>query len=654
MKKMMFAILALSLVAAAFRIPNPVKNTNEPPQVINSDAKSRIDAMMKSYIASNKTMGLSALILEKGKEVYFNAVGYADKEANIPMNRNTIVRIFSMTKPIVGVALMTLYEKGKFKLDDPLSKYAPEFSNMKVFAGSDANGNPILVPAKRQITIRDITRHTAGFAAEGNSVLGMMVRKADVMNLNNTLAEMAKRLASLPLAFHPGDQWAYGQSVDVQAYLVEKLSGKPFDQYLQEVIFNPLKMTHTGYYVPESERKNFAAVYNRNRETGTLTRQPDSAANLSNTNHWTLTRGGAGLTSTIDDYMRFAQMLLHQGQLNGVRILKPETVKLMATNHLSDTISKRMWLPDRGQVGFGIDFAVRLAPPKTEEENNGIVGEFFWDGALSTLFWVDPKNELTAVLFTQLNPYDQVKLHNSFRDAVYGEYHPQTLAGDNKLTDKEKKQGWELLFDGKSMSKWRTPGSDSFPSKAWVISNGTLFLEKLAGQPSGGDIITREQFNDFELTWDFKLTEGANSGVKYDVHIYNPPVKGLGSALGPEYQLLDDDKHPDAKLGRNGNRKLGSLYDILPSSTGGALHPIGEWNTARVIAKGNHVEHWLNGVKVLEYEKGNDVYNEAFAHSKFTEAKDYGKREKGHILIQDHGNKVFFKNIKIRKIGKSS
>jgi CubicO group peptidase (beta-lactamase class C family) len=126
--------------------------------------------------------------------------------------------------------------------------------------------------------------------------------------------------------------------------------------------------------------------------------------------------------------MKFAQMLVHKGELNGVRILKPETVRLMATNHLSDTISKRMWLPDRGQVGFGIDFAVRTAPPKTKDENNGVVGEFFWDGAMSTLFWVDPVNDLTAVLFTQLLPYDKVKLHNSFRDAVYGEYDP----GKNK------------------------------------------------------------------------------------------------------------------------------------------------------------------------------------------------------------------------------
>jgi CubicO group peptidase (beta-lactamase class C family) len=422
--KRLFALSPVFFFALAFTISKPVTRESAAPPIITAEAKSRIDHMLKSFVDSNKAMGLSALIFEKGKEVYYNAYGYADKEANKPMDRNTIVRIFSMTKPIVGVALMTLYEKGKFQLDDPLYKYAPEFKDMKVFTGVDANNNPIVEPAKRPITIRDITRHTAGFAGGGHPVLAAMVRKADVMNRNNTLAEMAKRLASLPLAFHPGDQWAYGPSVDVQAYLVEKLSGKPFDQYLKETIFDPLKMTHTGYYVPESERKHFAAVYNRSNE-GVFTRMPDSSANLMNTQHWTLKQGGLGLTSTLDDYMKFAQMLVHKGQLNGVRILKPETVKLMATNHLSDTISKRMWLPDRGQVGFGIDFAVRTAPPKTKDENNGVVGEFFWDGAMSTLFWVDPVNDLTAVLFTQLLPYDKVKLHNSFRDAVYGEYDPE-------------------------------------------------------------------------------------------------------------------------------------------------------------------------------------------------------------------------------------
>jgi hypothetical protein len=221
---------------------------------------------------------------------------------------------------------------------------------------------------------------------------------------------------------------------------------------------------------------------------------------------------------------------------------------------------------------------------------------------------------------------------------------------DNKLTDKEKREGWQLLFDGTSMSKWKSASSDSFPSKGWTVENSVLSIDKNGGQQSGGDIITKEQFDDFEFTVDFKLTEGANSGIKYSVHIFNPPVRGLGAVLGPEYQVLDDEKHPDAKAGRNGNRKLGSLYDILPSNPGSALRPIGEWNTAQIISKGNRVEHWLNGTKVLEYDKSSDVYKEAFILSKFKEVKGYGESSKGHILLQDHGEKVFFKNIKIRKL----
>lgn len=219
---------------------------------------------------------------------------------------------------------------------------------------------------------------------------------------------------------------------------------------------------------------------------------------------------------------------------------------------------------------------------------------------------------------------------------------------DNQLTDKEKKDGWKLLFDGKSMSQWKKPNSDSFPSKGWTIENGVLFIG--GGGQSGGDIITREQFDDFEFTADFQLTEGANSGIKYSVHIFNPPIRGLGAVLGPEYQILDDERHPDAKAGRDGDRKLGSLYDMLPSKTGGALHPIGEWNTARIVSKGNHVEHWLNGVKVLEYDKTSEAYKNAFNLSKFKEVNGYGESVKGHFLLQDHGNKVFFKNIKVRKL----
>ncbi|KAA5542846.1 serine hydrolase domain-containing protein [Adhaeribacter rhizoryzae] len=423
MNKTILALLSILLLATSFQQPEIAYKARKVPAIIDKSVKARIDATLKSFVDSGKIAGVSALIFEKNKEVYYNAFGHADREAKIPMDRNTIVRIYSMTKPVTGVALMQLYEKGAFQLDDPLAKYLPEFADMKVYKGVDAAGNLILEPAKRPITIRDITRHTAGFATSTNLPgLSDLVKQADVMNPANTLSEMAKKLAGLPLEFHPGEQWAYGPSVDVQAYLVERISGKPFDQYLQENIFNPLGMTNTRYVVPASDRQKFAGMYRRSTE-GQLTRVPDDE-NTYNIKNWPLKPGGFGLTSTLDDYMKFARMLVNKGKSGKATILKPETIKLMATNHLAESITERMWLPSKGQVGFGIDFAVRLRPPFTKEENNGVVGEFFWDGAASTLFWVDPVNEVTAVLFVQVMPF-YGQLHKRFRDAVYGEYLPK-------------------------------------------------------------------------------------------------------------------------------------------------------------------------------------------------------------------------------------
>ncbi|MCC6833734.1 MAG: beta-lactamase family protein [Cytophagales bacterium] len=413
LKKMFPAALLVLLFACGS------EKQDEATVVITDKVKTRLDSTLRTLVDSGRIAGVSALIFEKNKEAYFNAFGYADREANKPMDRNTRVRIYSMTKPITGVALMKLHEQGLFQLDDPISKYAPEFADMKVISGMDEKGNPILVPANRSITIRDLTRHTAGFASVQHPQLGKRVSEADVMNSNNTLAQMATKLAALPLAFHPGEEWSYGICVDVQAYLVERISGKPFDEFVRENITGPLAM-HSTKYVPE-DINLLAAMYVR-KEDGTLDRMADSLANSFNSKEWPLKPGGYGLTSNIDDYMRFARMLVNEGTLETTTILKPETVKLMATNHLADSVTERMWLPSKGQVGFGIDFAVRVKPPADEKENAGVVGEFFWDGAASTLFWVDPKNELTAVLFVQIFPFDGT-VHKKFRDAVYGSFH---------------------------------------------------------------------------------------------------------------------------------------------------------------------------------------------------------------------------------------
>ncbi|MFC4095308.1 serine hydrolase domain-containing protein [Euzebyella saccharophila] len=413
-------VLLIGLICGLFFPSCKETKTEKAPKedfIVTDSVTQRIDATLKSFVDSGNIAGVSALIFEKDKEVYFNALGHANIAENQPMERSTIVQIYSMTKPITGTALMTLYEDGKFDLDDPLEKYAPEFANMKVYVGEDASGKPILEDANRPITIRDITRHTAGFPRSGNTPLGKMVDETDALNRNNTLTQMAEKMGKLPLQFHPGEEWLYGPCVDVQAFLVERISGVPYQQYVREHVLDKLGMTETRYFIPEGDRDRFASLYRRKGE-GELERDTITYSNY--LEKWPLTRGGSGLTSTLDDYMKFARMLVHEGSLDSVQILQPETVKLMATNQLADSITERHFLPSKGQVGFGIDFAVRTAPPANAEENNGVVGEFFWDGAASTLFWVDPVNELTAVLFVQLFPYDGIGLHKSFRDAVYG------------------------------------------------------------------------------------------------------------------------------------------------------------------------------------------------------------------------------------------
>jgi len=386
--------------------------------------KARIDATLAGLVDSGQVPGVSALVWQDGKEAYHGAFGLADREANRPMARDTLVQIFSMTKPVTGVALMRLYEQGRFRLDDPVAKYLPEFAGTRVYAGTDVHGQPLLEAPHRPITIRDLMRHTAGFVGGGDDTgpVGALYRQADPDSLDHTLAEEVRRLATVPLLYQPGTRWLYSPAVEVQARLVEVLSGQPFDAYLQQHVFAPLKMKDTRYVVREADRGRLAALYRRS-DDGAMTRIPDVEALKINGRDTALKPGSWGLTSTLDDYMRFARMLLGGGQLDGVRILQPATVRLMASDAMPAgiAIQDRSWLPGKGQVGFGIDFAVRTAPPASAAEASGEVGEFFWDGAANTLFWVDPVNDIAAVLFAQWLPFGKVPLHKAFRDAVYAD-----------------------------------------------------------------------------------------------------------------------------------------------------------------------------------------------------------------------------------------
>ena len=419
------ALLATATACASAGSRSPSASaTADPPRVVTAAARARLDSTLRRFVETGAVAGVSALVHENGREVYWSAFGHADREAGRAMGRDAIVQIFSMTKPVTGVALLQLVEQGKVALDDPVATYVPELANVRVWAGTDASGQPVTVPPKRAMTVRDLTRHTAGFATGGGDPgVGPLYRAADPFDRNNTLTQMAERLGRVPLLSHPGERWAYGPAVDVQALIVERVSGMPFDRYLEQHIFRPLGMKDTRFAVREEDRPRFAALYQRGGG-GTLSRAPDSTARAYNLGKWPLTPGGWGLTSSIDDYSRFARMLLNGGELDGARVLRPETVRLMATSHLPDSVTERSFLPSKGRVGFGVDVAVRTKPTASADENHGAVGEFFWDGLASTLFWVDPANRLTAVLFVQLVPFDPIRLHKSFRDAVYGPWQP--------------------------------------------------------------------------------------------------------------------------------------------------------------------------------------------------------------------------------------
>jgi len=221
----------------------------------------------------------------------------------------------------------------------------------------------------------------------------------------------------------------------------------------------------------------------------------------------------------------------------------------------------------------------------------------------------------------------------------------------NQLTKNESDQGWKMLWDGETTEGWKSARSDSFPEKGWVIENGVLTVLHSGGEEStaGGDIVTTEKYSNFELMLDFKLTEGANSGIKY--YVDTELNQGPGSSIGLEYQILDDEKHPDAKLGNHeGSRTVASLYDLIQADVNKPIHPIGEWNTAHIISKNNQVEHYLNGAKVLEYERKSDTYRKLVSESKYVTWPNFGELDSGQILLQDHGDRVSFKNVKIKPL----
>lgn len=391
-------VLCLSSTLTAGGLPSAA-----PEEVgLSSQKLALIDEAMEKYVADQKLAGIITVVARKGRIAHVSICGKADVEADKPLKRDAILRFYSMTKPITTTALMTLYEQGRFQLDDPVSKYLPEFKDVTVFV-SKKNGEVKTEPPKREMTIRDLLRHTSGltYGLFGTTEVDRMYRAANVLDRTSDLEQMVEKLGKIPLLFHPGERWNYSVSVDVQGRLIEVLSGVPFDEFLQTQIFKPLGMSDSGFYVPSDKADRLAANYGP--QPGGSLRVIDAPGNSEFLSPPGLVSGGGGLVSTADDYVRFAQMMLNKGSLDDVRILKPETVELMTTNHLPDElIPIRLTIISLKHTGFGLGVSVRV--DKDAEEPDGVIGEYGWAGAASTFFFVSPKEEMVCLALTQFMP----------------------------------------------------------------------------------------------------------------------------------------------------------------------------------------------------------------------------------------------------------
>jgi CubicO group peptidase (beta-lactamase class C family) len=405
---------------------------SDPPAVtpeevgLASSRLAHIRTVMNRHVSEKQIPGAAGLIARRGKIAYQEAFGMADVEAGKPMRLDTIHRIYSMTKPITSVAVMMLYEEGKFQLNDPVGKYLPEFAKMQVAIEEKdpQTGKATLktAPAKRPVTVRDLLRHTAGltYGFFSDTLVDQEYRKARILSDLN-LAEFVTNLSKIPLLQEPGTRWHYSVSVDVLGRLVEVLSGKPFDQFLQERIFAPLDMRDTGFYVPADKKDRFAKLYSPTKD-GKIqpavicaTRQecvekfPNAVPSYLEPP--TMPSGGGGLVSTAHDYLRFCQMLLNKGLYDGKRLLSRKTVQLMSSDNLGT-------IPGMGPgAGFGLGFAVSKAPG--EAGMMGSAGEYNWGGAAGTRFWIDPQEELIGIFMIQILPHTGLEYGSEFRVLAY-------------------------------------------------------------------------------------------------------------------------------------------------------------------------------------------------------------------------------------------
>jgi CubicO group peptidase (beta-lactamase class C family) len=389
---------------------------------LSSPQLARIEQWSQRLVDDGKLAGVTTMIARQGQTVHLHSTGKANLATGQAMTPDSIVRIYSMTKPLTSVAIMMLYEQGLFQLDDPISRFLPYFKHMRVATGGQ-RGKIDTVPAAREITFRDLLTHTSGltYGFMQSTLVDQRYRDVGIdFGMGEcTLGEMVERLAALPLLAQPGSEWNYSVATDVLGHLVAVISGEPFGEFLERRVIAPLGMVDTGFHVPAQKHARLAANYARG-EDGRLTLIDDPA-----TSRYLAPRpicsGGGGLVSTAADYMRFCQFMLNEGELDGVRLLGCKTVDLMTSNHLRGDMAA-MGMPRFSEssyegVGFGLGFSVMLDPARAQIL--GTAGEYAWGGAASTAFWVDPVEDMAVILLTQLMPSSTYPIRRELRVLSY-------------------------------------------------------------------------------------------------------------------------------------------------------------------------------------------------------------------------------------------
>ena len=389
---------------------------------LSSERLERIDGWMHGLVDAGKLAGVQTLVLRRGKVAWQRHCGLADLARGKPMEPDTIFRIYSMTKPLTSVAVMMLYEEGRFQLDDPITRFLPSFRNMRVFTGG-ARGRWESAPAGREITFRDLLTHTSGltYGFMESTLVDAMYRDSgvDFQTSDKSLGEVVEIAASLPLLSQPGAEWNYSIATDVLGHLVAVISGRPFEDFLRERLIAPLGMVDTDFHVPGDKLARLAANYTRGGDgRPKLIDDPFESRYAAPRN---LCSGGGGLVSTAADYVRFCRFMLGKGALDGVRLLGRKTVELMTRNHLRGDMAE-MGQPRFSEspyfgIGFGLGFSVMLDPAKAQIL--GTPGEYAWGGAASTAFWIDPVEDMAVILMTQLMPSSTYPIRRELRVLSY-------------------------------------------------------------------------------------------------------------------------------------------------------------------------------------------------------------------------------------------